>query len=126
MMRIFFLFTFSVTFFSCNSSRLQPTAEEMQKIRFDLSQLDENGLLGPENGKVALDYEFCIPQKGQYRQEVERIDPSLKIQTAKGRIGCSRDQYLCLGNTHQKNYKEVLYRLARLSYIERIERTFFE
>ncbi|MCB0557940.1 MAG: hypothetical protein H6573_01920 [Lewinellaceae bacterium] len=112
--------------FSCHTPQLQPSPEELQKIRFDLSQLDERGLRGPTDGKVALDYEFCIPRKEQYRREVERMDPSLKLQTARGRIGCGRDQYLCLGNTHQKNYKKILYRLAQLPYVERIEQAFFE
>lgn len=112
--------------FSCHSAKIQPTEEQVQKIRFDLSELDESGLLGPKGGKVALDYEFCIPREEQYRKEVESIDPSLKIQTVKGRIGCGRDQYLCLGNTHQEHYREVLYRLAGLGYVERIERAFFE
>ena len=112
--------------FSCHTPQLQPSPEELQKIRFDLSKLDKDGLLGPPDGKVALDYEFCIPRKEQYRKEVESIDPSLKIQTVKGRIGCGRDQYLCLGYTHQEHYREVLYRLAGLGYVERIERAFFE
>ena len=111
---------------SCHSTRLQPTPEELQKIRFDFSQLDEQGLRGPQDGKVALDYEFCIPREEKYRKEVESIDPSLKLHTARGRIGCGRGQYLCLGNTHQENYREVLYRLAQLSYVERIEQAFFE
>lgn len=111
---------------ACHSSRSQPTEEQMQKIRFDLSGLDEDGLLGPPGGKVALDYEFCIPLDEKYLREVERIDPTVKAQTARGRIGCSRDQYLCLGHTHQENYKEVLYRLAGLAYVEKIERAFFE
>ena len=120
------LYFFLLLSFSCHTSKLQPTPEQLQKIRFDLSKLDKDGLLGPPDGKVALDYEFCIPRKEQYRKEVESIDPSLKIQTAKGRIGCGRDQYLCLGNTHQEHYREVLYRLAGLGYVERIERAFFE
>ncbi len=111
---------------SCHSSRPQPTEAELQKIRFGLSQLDADGLYGPEDGKVALDYEFCIPREERYLEEVKKIDPSLKVQTAAGRIGCRRDQYLCLGNTHQQGYKEVLYGLARLPYVEKIEQAFFE
>jgi len=125
-MKYFFAALFPLLFFSCHSSRPQPTESERQKIRFDLSQLDEDGLHGPESGKVALDYEFCIPKEEKYLQEVKKIDPSLKVQSGRGRIGCGKDQYLCLGNTHQKNHKDILYGLARLPYIERIEQAFFE
>ncbi len=111
---------------SCHSSRPQPTESERQKIPFVLSQLDEDGLYGPEGGKVALDYEFCIPKEEKYLQEARKIDPSLKVQSSRGRIGCGKDQYLCLGNTHQKNYRDILYGLARLPYVERIEQAFFE
>ncbi len=110
---------------SCHSTQ-QPTRAEMEKIRFNLSQLDKEGLIGPDSGKVALDYEFCIPREERYLEEVKRIDPTVQIQRAAGRIGCSRGEYLCLGNTHQKNYRKVLYRLAKLEYVERIERAFFE
>lgn len=111
---------------ACHTSKVQPTPEQLQKIRFNLSELDEEGLLGPEGGKVALDYEFCIPRREEYRKEVENIDPSLKVQEAPGRIGCGREEYLCLGNTHQENFKEILYRLAQLEYVDRIEQAFFE
>ncbi|MCB0549149.1 MAG: hypothetical protein KDD19_16340 [Phaeodactylibacter sp.] len=125
-MKYFLLCIGGLAVLSCRSTNVQPTPEQLQKIRFDLSQLDEAGLIGPKDGKVALDYEFCIPRQEQYRKEVEGIDPSLKVQTARGRIGCGSDQYLCLGNTHQENFREILYRLAKLDYVEKIERAFFE
>ena len=81
-MKFSFLSVGLLTLLSCHSIRLQLTSEELQKIRFDLSQLDEQGLRGPQDGKVALDYEFCIPREEQYRKEVESIDPSLKAHTA--------------------------------------------
>lgn len=126
MKKLFFFTLLPLLSASCHSSKVQPSPEQLQKIRFDLSELDENGLLGPEDGKVALDYEFCIPRREEYRKEAESIDPSLKVQEASGRIGCGKEEYLCLGNTHQENYKEILYRLAQLEYVERIERAFFE
>ena len=125
-MRYVLLFAGLLSFLSCTNSKMLPSKEQLNKIRFDLSMLDEDGLLGPENGKVALDYEFCIPRDDQYLKAVTRIDPTIKVQLSRGRIGCSPGQYLCLGNTHQKNYREVLYQLAKLTYVERIERAFFE
>lgn len=112
---------------ACGSSKEQPpSGNNLQKIRFDLSRLDGNGLYGPETGKIALDYEFCIPRDEALRREVEGMDPSLKVQTSAGRIGCGPEQYLCIGNTHQANWRQVLYRLAELPYVERIEQVFWE
>ena len=102
-------------------------SDHIAKIKFDLEQLDENGLLGPPDGKRALSYEFCIPLKEEYAAEVQSIDSTVTIlQHASGRIGCSDNEYLCLGNTHQKNYQEVLFKLSRLEYVKKIEESFFE
>ncbi len=126
MMRYLLLSAGLLALSACHTSKVQPTPDQLQKIRFNLSELDEDGLLGPEGGKVAVDYEFCIPRREEYRKEVESIDPSLRIQESSGRIGCGKEEYLCLGNTHQEGFKEVLYRLAQLEYVKRIERAFFE
>jgi hypothetical protein len=99
----------------------------LQKITFDLNTLNEDGLYGPPNGLRALDYEFCIPAQPQFAEEVKALDASLKIYpSSSGRIGCSREQYLCIGNTHQKNYRTVLLKLASLAYVEKIDQTFWE
>jgi hypothetical protein len=96
-------------------------------IAFDLNRLDENGLQGPSEGLRALHYEFCIPASQECVDEVTRIDTTLVVmKEAKGRIRCSGDEYLCLGNTHQKAYADVLVRLAQLPYVQRIEESFFE
>lgn len=97
------------------------------KIRFDLSQLNEEGLYGPPDGLRSISYEFCIPADEKLVDEVSSIDTSLRIHPdSPGRIGCSPEEYLCVGNTHQKNYREVLFELARLEYVEKIEQSFFE
>ena len=97
------------------------------KINFDLSQIDENGLMGQEGGKVSVDYEFCIPAGEAYADEVKSIDPSIGIYLhTKGRIGCEEDQWLCLGNTHQKDWKDILKSLAALDYVKRIEQNYWE
>lgn len=126
-MKYSFLFLLTSLFLGCGSSREQkPSENALQKIRFDLSLPDENGLYGPESGKTALDYEFCIPRDEACRREVEGIDTTLRIQTAAGRIGCGPGQYLCIGNTHQPNWRQVIYRLAELPYVEKIEQVFWE
>jgi hypothetical protein len=97
------------------------------KIAFDLNALDKNGLSGPKNGKVAIDYEFCIPAEKSYLDQILKIDPSIKIQKkARGRIRCSRAEWLCMGNTHQKKYREKILEIAELNFVKRIEHTFFE
>ncbi len=102
-------------------------ADPWQKITFDISKLDESGLYGPLDGKRALSYEFCIPDTVQNRTEVKRIDPTVKFFTeSPGRIGCSKHESLCIGSTHQKGFRRVLKRLAGLTYVQRIDESFFE
>jgi hypothetical protein len=48
------------------------------------------------------------------------------MRRSRGRIGCTGDQYLCVGSTHQPGFRAVLARLARLPYIDRIEQSFGE
>lgn len=97
------------------------------KMGFDLSELDENGLIGPPDGKVAVSYEFCVPKDERRVDEVRTIDPSVAIQAGSpGRVGCGPTQVLCIGSTHQPNFREILSRLCELEYITRIERAFFE
>ena len=99
----------------------------MAKITFDVSKLDESGLYGPPDGKRALPYEFCIPDTVQHRTEVKRIDPTVKFfAESPGRIGCDKDENLCIGSTHQKEFRIVLQRLAELIYVQRIDESFFE
>ena len=98
-----------------------------QKITFDISKLDESGLYGPPGGKRALSYEFCIPDTVQNRIELKRIDPTVKFfAESPGRIGCGKYESLCIGSTHQKDFRGVLQRLAELTYVQRIDESFFE
>jgi hypothetical protein len=102
-------------------------ADPWQKITFDVSELDESGLYGPPDGKRALSYEFCIPDTVQHRTEVKRIDPTVKFfAESPGRIGCKENENLCIGSTHQKDFRGVLQRLAELTYVQRIDESFFE
>jgi len=84
-------------------------------------------LYGPPDGLRSLSYEFCIPAGQRFTAEVRSIDPTAQIYThARGRIGCTADQHLVIGHTHQSRFREVLQALAALAYVERIEQAFFE
>src|SRR5262249_42287053 len=97
------------------------------KLGFDLSKLDEHGLYGPPNGLRALEYEFCIPAREDLVGHVRKIDPTLRVSRASpGRVGCSKDEYLCLGSTHQPGYRAVLLSLTQLDYVARIEQFYGE
>jgi hypothetical protein len=104
-------------------SNLDPSS----KITFDLGQLSEAGLYGPPAGLRALDYEFCIPADSTLEAQVKAIDPTIVVFTgSKGRIGCTEEEYLCIGNTHQPDFKNVLHKLASLPYVKQIKQCFFE
>lgn len=97
----------------------------LAKIKFDLQHFDDDGLYGPADGKRAMDYEFCIPPAKI--AEVKAINPKINIhKNSRGRIGCSSEQVLCLGNTHHPNFKTILTTLAKLDYVDQIEPTYFE
>ncbi len=97
------------------------------KITFDFEPLNEQGLYGPPDGLRALHYEFCIPADPGLAAQVRQIDPTVRIyKTSPGRIGCTEEEYLCIGNTHQPNFKTVLLNLAQLPQVKRIDQAFFE
>jgi hypothetical protein len=101
--------------------------ETNPKITFDLGSLDQEGLYGLTDGKRALSYEFCIPDSEAHRLEVTRIDPTLRCAAGSpGRIGCRPGTCLCLGSTHQKDFKEVLHHLAELPFVVRIDQSVYE
>jgi hypothetical protein len=92
------------------------------KIQFDLSEFNDDGLYGPLGGLRAAMYEFCIPARTELAAEVASIDPTVQISAGSpGRIGCSSDEYLCIGSTGQPGFREVLANLAQLEYVFRIQ-----
>lgn len=112
---------------SCKHAENRAESDSRGKIEFDLTQLDETGLIGPEGGKVSLAYEFCIPDTEAHKAEVKAIDPGIQFYPgSRGRIGAAKHQCLCIGETHRKDYEKVLYALAELPYVERIIRCWFE
>ncbi len=110
---------------ACNLVGVRGTSPE--KINFDLSQLDNEGLYGPDDGKQSLSYEFCIPANADNITQVLSIDPTAIVyRQSPGRMQCTQDHYLVVGNTHQDNYRATLEALAQLEYITQISQTFFE
>ncbi|MEA5450217.1 hypothetical protein VB780_16675 [Leptolyngbya sp. CCNP1308] len=108
--------------FACQPVPSADHSGAVDKIAFDLSTLDENGLYGPIDGKRSLDYEFCIPAGGAYAQAVSAIDPSAQFfPQSRGRIGCGEGEVLTIGNTYQANHQDILIELANLDYIDRIQ-----
>ena len=99
--------------------------ERSDKLTFDINEIDEHGLIGAEEGKTLLAFEFCIPQDANLVNEVRTIDPELNISRNPGRIGCSTSEYLVMGETTNQ-YLKVLKSLVRLDYIKQIDRTWFE
>jgi len=104
-----------------------PASDPWRKVELDLPQLDKDGLRGPPDGKVAVSYEFCIPNTVECKEEVKGIDASVEFMPgSRGRLGAGKDECLCVGSTHQPNHREVLQRLAALPYVKRIIECHFE
>jgi hypothetical protein len=99
----------------------QAPLDPRAKIELDLEALDADGLRGPADGKVAVDYEFVIPDTPAAREAVSQIDPSVELMPgSRGRIGAKAGECLCIGSTHQPRHREILIALARLPEIARI------
>lgn len=98
-----------------------------EKISFELDALEPNGPVSAPGISIPVDYEFCIPDSDRTLQEVNQIDPAITCQNGpSGRIGCTEDEYLCIGNTAGKDAVSVLCKLSLLGYIERIDQAFWE
>jgi len=112
---------------SCAQTKPSAQPETWRKVEFDLTQLDAEGLRGPADGKVAVSYEFCIPNTDECKAQVKAIDHTVQFMPgSRGRIGASKQECLCIGSTHQKNFRQVLRALASLAYVRRIIECHFE
>ncbi len=111
-----------LTVLACSGERRPTRDAALAKIHLDLESINSQGLAGPPDGLEAVSYEFCIPADESAVSEVEGIDPTVEVQRgARGRVGCRDDQFLCVGHTHQPDFRSVLIRLASLDYIASIE-----
>ncbi|ACB53197.1 hypothetical protein cce_3849 [Crocosphaera subtropica ATCC 51142] len=94
----------------------------LDKITFDISEISADGLIGSVDGLRYLSYEFCIPGNEQAVERIKTIDSTINIyRQSPGRINCQNNQYLCVGETHNKQWKEILLSIAKLDYVERID-----
>ena len=67
------------------------------------------------------------PADPQVMAEIQRLDPSVQVSlVSRGRIGRRDGQALCLGQTHQPGWRQILERLAARSDIAEIRRCDFE
>jgi hypothetical protein len=74
-----------------------------------------------------INYEFCIPGNDETVKEVMSIDSTVGVyKNSKGRSGCSDAEWLCIGSSHQKNFKSIILALTKLNYIRKISETFWE
>jgi hypothetical protein len=114
----------TLVIFSAIQCQRKLTPTEKQKIRFDYSAIDDSGL---RNGEVAVDYEFCIPAHDNALHEVSEIAPGVRVMKhSKGRVRCSDTEWLCIINTHDPGWRRILYAIASLPYVVRMEETFYE
>ena len=117
--------------FSCTSSKNKSVSENIEncnldKIKFKLSVFDKNGLTGDGNNKVALDFEFCVPNKPEILKTINEIDSSIKPIKGKGRTKCNNDAILLIGNSYNKDIKKILCKLSQLEYITEINQVYWE
>ena len=112
---------------SCAHTGWQNDLNAWHKVELNLERLDSEGLRGPADGKVAVAYEFCIPNREACKREVRAIDATVEFMAGSpGRIGCGKGACLCIGSTHQARYRSVLRSLSQLPYVERITECYFE
>jgi hypothetical protein len=112
---------------SCVHPRAVLPADAARKIELNMNALDADGLRGAADGKVAMAYEFAIPNTAACRAEVRAIDRTVQFMPgAQGRIGAREVGCLCIGSTHQPDYRAVLWKVAALPYVQRIVECYFE
>ena len=113
-----------ILFYSAFQCPKKPDKVNQAKIKFDYAAIDDSGL---RNGEGAVDYEFCIPGDQKILDQVIKIDQGIRVmKSSRGRIGCTAQQWLCINSTHSPDWEKKLYAIASLSYVERIEETFYE
>lgn len=119
-------FALLLFFTYCRAPKVPESADVWKKIKLDFKALDAEGLTAQGEGKVAVNYEFCIPAEDRHWKKVKNIDPTAQKNAGRGRVGCQDSQWLVIGSTNQKNYQRVLYELASLPFVGGIYQVFWE
>lgn len=98
------------------------------KIKIDLNEFNDSGMRKDPGGESSsIHYEFCIPADEEIYKEVFKIDSTASYyKGSKGRSACSDKEWLCIGSSRQPGFKQVIQKLAELSYIRQITETFWE
>ena len=110
---------------NCNIIKSKDYKTAQKKTNFDIESINNEGIIVTKG--TFLSYEFCIPNNEPSNTEVKKIDSKISIYiSAKGRIGCSKKEVLCIGNTENKNYRETLIKLSKLNYVKNINESLFE
>lgn len=117
--------TLALLLVSCSVFKSAEVKAAEKKMNFEFSQLDKNGL---KKGKgTSLAFEFCVPNEEAKINQIKAIDETIKIyHSSKGRIGCEKNEVLCIGETAEKDYKKILIELTKLPYVKSINESFFE
>ena len=115
-----------IVFSGCLHQAIKEDPAVWKKVRIDFKRFDKDGLAGPADGKIAANYEFCIPASKEAMARVKKIDPTAQRSLGKGRIGCTDREWLMVGSTHQPNFQRVLFELASLPFVDEIQETFYE
>lgn len=119
---LFLLFVFV----GCQQHRTTGDIHTWKKIKLDFKRFDNDGLSGPPDGKVAANYEFCVPMSDKYWKQVHKIDPTAQRSAGKGRVGCTEKEWLVIGSTQQPHFQRVLFDLASLPFVREIQETYYE
>lgn len=95
------------------------------KVKIDKASLHR--LEQSKETPMTLAYEFCIPDSKEKLKQVRAIDTSVVVMVgSKGRVGCSKSEWLCIGNLERKTYKRVLDKIAALSFVKVIKECVYE
>ncbi len=120
-----------VMLLSCGSTKKGTTDNinencNTDKIKFKLTIFNKQGLVGEDDGKVALDYEFCVPNQVAYLTKIREIDSSIKPLNGKGRTKCAENHIVMIGNSYNKDIKKILCNLSQLEYVTEINQVYWE
>ena len=108
--------------------RVRIPPEILQKIGFDLTQFDDEGLLNTNEGKRSIIYEYCIPRAQQAVSMLSTIDFSIEVKTdtSGSKVSCNSDEALALGSSHQDSFKAIVVKIASLPFVRKIEQSRLE
>lgn len=109
---------------AASKCQTKESEKAISKIGFNYASIDQKGRI---NSETSIDYEFCIPRDEATLAQVKAIEPNVQTpRMAKGRIACSENEQLCIITTHDSKWKEKLYAIASLPFVQRIIQTDYE